>query len=182
MQVAKKYSAEGGIPNAERLLGICAESLQCDGAVVDATANEGIKIDFLTQQSRTPLMNAVLHRNFEIACALIQHGADVNAMWRPIYPDSPNEEHPDVNILFEHLTTNLDTALLPLRYLLEPLHSKKDMVPSFIVVPDKKTTALHLACQIGNLHIVDYLLEKFDTPDHIDFVDHAGFTALHFAA
>lgn len=182
MRRAKAYSADGRIPNAEKLLNLCTESFGCDGTVVDAIACQGIKMDFPTKQSRTPLMGAILNRNFEIASALIQHGADVNAMWKPIYLNSPPEEHPDVNILFEYIRTNLDTALAPLRYLLEPLHSKKDLIPSFIVVPSDSKTALHLACRYGNPLIVDYLLEKFDTPYHLDFIDNGGFTALHYAA
>ena len=176
MKRAKAYSTDGRIPNAERLLRFCTESFGCDGTVVDAIATEGIKMDFPTQQSWTPLMGAVLNRNFEIASTLVYYGADVDAIWKPIYPNSP-----DVNILFEYPTTNLDTALAPLRYLLEPLHSKKDAVPSFIVVPSKKITALHLACRYGNPLIVDYLLKKFDTPYHLNFIDDGGLIALHFA-
>ena len=181
MKRAQAYSADGRIPNAEKLLDLCTESFGCDGTVVDVIASEDIKMDFLTQQSRTPLMRAILNRNFEIASTLIQHGADVNAMWKPIDPNSPDKEHPGVNILFEYLTTNLDTALAPLRYLLEPLHSKKDLVPSFIVMPSKNKTALHLACRYGNPLIVGYILKKFNTPYHLDFIDNEGFTALHFA-
>jgi ankyrin repeat protein len=177
----RAYSADGRLPNAEKLLAVCTESFGCDGAVVDEIARDGMKMDFPTLQSRTPLTGAVLERNFEIASALIEHGADVNAMWEPIYPRSPDKEHPDVNILFEHLTSNLDTALAPLRYLLEPLHSKKDSLPSFIVIPAEKKTALHLACRYGNPLIVDYLLTKFGTPYHLDYVDVGGFTALHHA-
>ncbi|KAL8366636.1 hypothetical protein RB595_010478 [Gaeumannomyces hyphopodioides] len=179
MKRAKGYSADGHLPNAGELLELCAESPSCDGSVVDVIAGEGVKVDFPNQQARTPLMDAVLFRNFEIASALISHGADVNALWKP---DSPEEkEHPDANILCEHLITNLDTAIIPLRYLLEPLHSKKDSVPSFIVIPSWKTTALHLACEHGNPLIAGYLLQKFNTPYHLNFVDRKGHTALHNA-
>ncbi|UPK92023.1 hypothetical protein LCI18_002958 [Fusarium solani-melongenae] len=182
MKRAKTYSADGRIPNAEDLLELCTEGDACDGILVDVIASEGIRVDFPTQLSRTPLMGAILYRNFEIASALIRHGADVNAMWKPIYAIQADVEHPDVNILYEHLTSNSDTALAPLRYLLEPLHSQKDLVPSFIVIPSEKKTALHLACADGNPLIVGYLLSKFNTPYHLDFVDNQGLTALHFAA
>jgi ankyrin repeat protein len=174
-------SPDGRLPNAEKLLDICTESFGCDRAVVDAIAAEDIKMDFPTLQSRTPLTGAVLERNFEIASALIEHGADVNAMWKPIYPGAPDKEHPEVSILYEHLTSNLDMALAPLKFLLEPLHSKEDFIPSFIVVPGEKKTALHLACRSANPLIVDYLLEKFHTPYHLDYVDYGDFTALHYA-
>jgi ankyrin repeat protein len=49
------------------------------------------------------------------------------------------------------------------------------------VVPSKKKTALHLACEYGNPLIVGYLLKKFDTQYHLDFIDDGGFTALHLA-
>ncbi|KAM0429269.1 hypothetical protein ACHAPT_006483 [Fusarium lateritium] len=182
MKRAKAYSANSRIPNAEKLLDLYTESFGCDGTIVGAIASEGIRMDFPIRQSRTPLMGAILNRNFEIASALIHNGADVNALWKPIYSSQPDDEHPDVNILFEYLTTNLDTALAPLRYLLEPLHSKKDLVPSFIVIPSEKKTALHLACRFGNPLIVDYILNKFNRPYHLDFIDNQGFTALHFAA
>ncbi|WXC61796.1 hypothetical protein SNK03_007669 [Fusarium graminearum] len=103
-------------------------------------------------------------------------------MWTPIYPDSPNKRHPDVNILFEYLTTNLDTALAPLRYLLEPLHSRPDSVPSFIVVPSERMTALHIACKEGNPLIVEYLLSRFGTSYHLNFINEGGLTPLHFTA
>ncbi|KAL8399971.1 hypothetical protein RB594_000394 [Gaeumannomyces avenae] len=181
MKRAKEWSADGRLPNAEKLLELCAKSFGCDGSVVDTIASEVVSVDFPTHHAaRTPLMMAVSHRNFEIASALISHGADVNALWKPNYLNLPEEqEHPDANILCEFVASNLDTAIAPLRYLLEPLHSKKDSVPSFIVIPNLETTALHLACQYGNPLITGYLLQKFNTPYHLDFVDQGGLTALH---
>jgi ankyrin repeat protein len=181
MKCARGYSVDNRIPDAEKLLDLCTESFGCDGSVVDMIASEGINMDVPMQQSRTPLMGAILNRNFEIASALIQHGADIHAMWTPIYPDSPDKRHPDVNILFEYLTTNLDTALAPLRYLLEPLHSRPDSVPSFIVVPSERMTALHIACKEGNPLIVEYLLSRFSTSYHLNFINEGGLTSLHFA-
>lgn len=181
---AKAYSADGRLPNAEELLELCTMSFNCDGSVVDAIAGEGVKVDFPIEraQRRTPLMIAVMHRNFEIASALISHGADVNALWKPDYRDlSEGEEHPGVNILANYLANSLDTDIAPLRYLLEPLHSEKDSVPSFIVIPSWKITALHLACQHGSPLIAGYLLQKFNTPYHLDFVSRYGHTALHNA-
>lgn len=59
MKCAKAFAANGRIPNAEKLLDICTGSLGCDEAVVDAIADEGVKMDFPMQQSRTPLMGAI---------------------------------------------------------------------------------------------------------------------------
>ncbi|CAG1959550.1 unnamed protein product [Fusarium graminearum] len=175
MKRARAYSVDNRIPNAERLLDLCTESFGCDGSVVDMIASEGIDTDVPMQQSRTPLMGAMLNRNFEIASALIQHGANIHAMWTPIYPDSPNKRHPDVNILFEY-------SLGPSEVSTRTLHSRPDSVPSFIVVPSERMTALHIACKEGNPLIVEYLLSRFGTSYHLNFINEGGLTPLHFTA
>ncbi|KAH8654249.1 hypothetical protein BGZ61DRAFT_373816, partial [Ilyonectria robusta] len=92
----------------------------------------------------------------------------------------PNKEYPNINILFKYLINNLDIALVLLRYLLKLLYSKKNLILLFIIIPNKKITILYLTYQLENLLIVNYILKKFNTPYHLDFINNRGFIVLYF--
>lgn len=171
---SRAFSSSGHLRNPEQLLHQCCTSLNADTAVVEAILEDDISVDCVDELGRTALMVAVCNRNFEIATCLIHHGADLNAKWV--------SEKSEVNILFEYLVNNLDIALVPLKYLLEPLHPFSDRIPSLSVVPEQNATVLHFACRDGNPVIVAYLLSKINSKEILNQGDFNGWSPLHFAA
>lgn len=169
----RSCSETGRLREPVELLFQCCISLNADVSVVESILKDCEDIDHLDEVNGTPFMAAVRNRNFDIATCLLRHGADANKTWI--------QEGRVVNILYEYLVCNLDIDVIPLKYLLEPMHPFPEKVPSFIVEPGQQSTALRLACQDGNTAIVEYILSKFGTKDYIDFAEKSSFTALHFA-
>ncbi|KAJ4253866.1 hypothetical protein NW762_010263 [Fusarium torreyae] len=84
-------------------------------------------------------------------------------------------------MLYEYVVNNTDIDIVPLQYLLEPMHPFVDKTPPLSLGPDTKETVLHMACRDGNSVIVDYLLSKFSSKDLLDRAGEGGMTALHHA-
>jgi ankyrin repeat protein len=169
----RKYSSSSRLDDAEALLRGYCSSLSADVSVVESILKDCADIDCADEEGRTPLMKAVRERNFEIATYLLGRGADVNRTW--------THEGESVHILYEFVVNNTDIDIVPLKYLLEPMHPFLDKIPPFFNKPTQEDTILHQACKDGNPVIVDYLLSKFGNKYHLDRRDVGGFTALHHA-
>jgi ankyrin repeat protein len=169
----RKYSSSSRLDDAEALLRGYCSSLTADVSVVESILKDCADVDCADEEGRTPLMKAVRERNFEIATYLLDRGADVNRTW--------SHEGKPVHILYEFVVNNTDIDVVPLKYLLEPMHPFLDKIPPFFIGPTQEDTILHQACKDGNPVIVDYLLSKFGTKDHLDRRGAGGFTALHHA-
>jgi len=169
----RKHSSSSRLDNAEALLrGYCA-SLSADISVVESILKDCADVDCADEGGRTPLMKAVRERNFEIATYLLGRGADVNRTW--------THEGEPLHMLYEYVVNNTDIDVVPLRYLLEPMHPFLDKIPPILNGPTDEDTILHQACKDGNPVIVDYLLSKFSTQDHLNRHGAGGLTALHHA-
>lgn len=169
----REYSSSSRLDDAEALLhGYCA-SLNADITVVESILKDCSSVDCTDEKERTPLMNAVRDRNFEIATCLLERGADVNRSW------VHNGER--VYILYEYVVNNTDIDVISLKYFLEPMHPFSHKTPPLLIGPDSKDTVLHQACKDGNPVIVDYLLSKFGSNDQLNQPGEGGFTALHHA-
>ncbi|KAE8446530.1 hypothetical protein EG329_011862 [Mollisiaceae sp. DMI_Dod_QoI] len=169
----RKYSSSSRLDDAEALLRGYCSSLSADISVVESILKDCADIDCTDNEGRTPLMKAVRERNFEIATYLLDRGADVNRTW--------THEGEPVHILYEYVANNTDVDVVPLKYLLEPMHPFLNKIPPFFNSSTQEDTILHQACKDGNPVIVDYLLSKLGTKDHLDRRGVGGFTALHHA-
>ncbi|KAH0543149.1 hypothetical protein FGG08_002494 [Glutinoglossum americanum] len=171
-----KHAPLKALGRPEELLLSSAKSLNCDPSVIEKILEAGVDIDCRNAAGESPLILAVRSRNYELATFLLSRGADTKIR---CFADA--EDKVSVNILYKLITSNMDIELGPLMYLLEPLHPYADKSPDFLVISEQRETALHLACRIGNLAIVELLLKKFPNKDQIDFTNHRGWTALHSA-
>ncbi|VTO81492.1 unnamed protein product [Fusarium graminearum] len=161
------------LDDAETLLHSYCASLHADTTVLESILKDCSSIDCTDELGRTPLMNAVRERNFEIATYLLEHGADVNRTWV--------QNGHRVYMLYEYAINNTDIDVVPLKYLLEPMHPFSDKIPPLTLGPDHPDTVLHMACKDGNPVIVDYLLSKFGSNPFLDQPGEGGMTALHHA-
>ncbi|KAM0540335.1 hypothetical protein ACHAPJ_013617, partial [Fusarium lateritium] len=167
------YSPSSCIDGAETLLHSYCASLHADVSVLQSILEDCSDINCSDELGRTPLMTAVRERNFEIATYLLERGADVNRTWI--------QGGDRVYILYEYVVNNTDIDVVPLQYLLEPMHPLTDKTPPLSLGPDTKDTVLHMACRDGNPVIVDYLLSKFSSKDLLSQAGEGGMTALHHA-
>jgi ankyrin repeat protein len=171
---ARRNSSESRLRNAEELLFKCCSSLHADASVIQSILKDCNDIDHINDIGETAFAMAVRNQSFDIATHLLSQGANVNYLWE-------QEEEQQCNILFRYVACNIDIDVVPLKYLLEPMHGFDDKVPSFIVQPQTRSTALHVACVDGNPAITEYLIRKFGTPEHLNLEKNGGFTALHLA-
>ncbi|KAF9767615.1 hypothetical protein IL306_015197 [Fusarium sp. DS 682] len=169
----REYSSSSHLDDAEALLHSYCASLNADVSVVESILKDCSGVDCTNKEERTPLMNAVRDRNFEVATYLLGRGADVNRSWV--------QDGKRMHILYEYVVNNTDVDVVPLKYLLEPKHPFPHKMPPLLMGPDSKDTVLHQACKDGNPVIVDYLLSKFGSEDQLNRPAEGGFTALHHA-
>ncbi|CEI67966.1 hypothetical protein FVEN_g7761 [Fusarium venenatum] len=169
----RDLSPSSSFDNADTLLHSYCASLHADTTILESILKDCSNIDCTDDMGRTPLMNAVRERNFEIATYLLEHGADVNCTWV--------QNGHRVYMLYEYVVNNTDIDVIPLKYLLEPMHPFTDKIPLLALGPDHQETVLHLACKDGNPVIVDYLLSKLISKDLLDQRGEGGMTALHHA-
>ncbi|OBT53788.1 hypothetical protein VE04_06861 [Pseudogymnoascus sp. 24MN13] len=172
MDKIRAFSPTSRLEDADSLLHLYCTSLNADVSVLESILKDCSSIDCPDDLERTPLMNAVRDRNFEIATYLIEHGADVSRSWL--------HEGERMNILFEYVVNNTDVDVVPLKYLLEPMHPFSDRLPPLLVSPNGRDNVLHQACKDGNPVLVDYLLTKFTQRDQLNQPGEGGFTALHY--
>jgi len=165
-----KYAPLTEMSGADDLLFKSMVSLNCDASIVARILETGVDINVRNLSGETPLLKAVMARNYEVASFLLSQGASVK---------TPLSDGP--TFLFPFLTDR-DIDLGPLKYLLEPLHPLNDQIPDFIISPNTQTSALHVACERGSLAIVEYLLTKLVDVEQINLKERSkGWTALHFA-
>ncbi|KAM0489969.1 hypothetical protein ACHAP8_012032 [Fusarium lateritium] len=171
--IDKVRDSSPSLADADTLLHSYCTSLHADTTVLDSILKDCSGIDCTDEMGRTPLMNAIRERNFEIATYLLEHGADVNRTWV--------QNGHRVYMLYEYVVNNTDIDVIPLKYLLEPMHPSTDKIPPLALGPDHQETVLHIACKDGNPVIVDYLLYKFSSKDLLNQRGEGGMTALHHA-
>ncbi|RYP28167.1 hypothetical protein DL767_007315 [Monosporascus sp. MG133] len=169
----RRLSSTSRLDDAEDILSSYCSSLSADISVVESILKDCKEVDCVDEEGRTPLMKAVRERNFEIATYLLGRGADVGRAW--------THEGKLVYMLYEYVVNNTDIDVVPIKYLLEPMHPFKDKIPPLFNGPTHKDTILHQACKDGNPVIVEYLLSKFRSKEQLDQPGIGGFTALHHA-
>src|SRR5204863_1952077 len=105
----RSVSGARRLQNAGHLLHQCCTSLNADASVLENILKDCTDVDCRNEDGRTPLVEDVRNRNFEIATCLLSHGADINAFWV--------HKGQKVHILYEHLVNNVDLDIVPLKYL-----------------------------------------------------------------
>ena len=174
-----KYGSLKELSRPEELLLESAKSMSCDSSIMEKILETGVDINCRDKRGKSPLVLAVESRNYELATFLLSRGADINVHARCFLDGN---DKISTNVLFELIVSNRDIDLGPLKFLLEPLHPYIDKLPDFLVIPEQRRTAHHLACRAGNVVVVEFLLKKFPNKDQINFPDFNGWTALHYAA
>jgi len=87
---------------------------------------------------------AALNQNFDVARALLEHGADVDVTFLKVLHGMRGEETCAVTMLVEILAEHTMRTLESLRFLFRKLKGGPNERPSFIVDQNSKISILHV--------------------------------------
>jgi ankyrin repeat protein len=158
--------------------------------IANALIATGVPIESLDKRVRPPLAMAILNQNFDVARALIENNADVNAIY-PLQVNSLNgPESKSVSVLVEILSQHTNRTLESLRFLFGKREGGPTQRPAFYVDPTSKLTILHLLAgspnytQIGQItpKILNLCLETYSDHALINYKHPLLGTALYHAA
>ncbi|KAL1792232.1 hypothetical protein ACET3X_009983 [Alternaria dauci] len=175
------------------LLHICASRARQSRpgrSIADALIAAGVPVESTDKRVRPPLAMAVLNQNFDVAQALVENNADVNAIY-PLQVQSLNgPETRYVSVLVEVLSQHTNRTLESLSFLFGKREGGLAQRPAFYVDLTSKLTILHLLAgspnytQIGQItpKILNLCLEMYSDDELINFKHPLLGTALYHAA
>lgn len=158
--------------------------------IADALIASGIPVESADAQSRSPLATAILNQNFDVAQALIENGANVNAIY-PIEFNSPNgSEKKEVRVLFEVLSQHTMRTLASLEFLFGRGDRGPNQRPAFHIDLTNKLSILHVLAgspqftQIAQItpKILNLCVDTYAESELINYKHPLLGTPLYYAA
>lgn len=158
--------------------------------IADALIRAGLSVESVDRRSRPPLAMAILYQNFDVAEALLENGADVDA----IYPLPANAltgtETKAVGVLVEVLSQHTMRTLESLKFLLGKRDFGPSRRPAFHIDSTNKLSILHLLAgspqftQIAQItpKILKLCLETYPESEVVNYRHPFLGTALYYAA
>ncbi|CAN9196056.1 unnamed protein product [Alternaria alternata] len=175
------------------LLHICASRPRQSRSgryIADALIRAGVPIESMDRRVKPPLALAVLNQNFDVAQALVDNNADVDAVY-PLQVYALNgPETKSISVLVEILSQHTNRTLESLRFLFGKRDGGPAQRPAFYVDLTSKLTILHLLAgspnytQIGQItpKILNLCLEMYSDDELINCRHPLLGTALYHAA
>lgn len=159
-------------------------------AIADALIAARVPIESADRRSRPPLAMAIMNQNFDVAQALLENGANVDAIY-PLPSDTVNgTETIAVSLLVEVLSRHTMRTLESLKFLFGKKEGGPGQRPAFRIDPTNKFSILHLLAgspqftQIAQItpKILNLCLETYAEPELINYRHPLIGTALYYAA
>ena len=155
--------------------------------IADALIRANVPVESMDPQSRPPLAAAILNQNFDVAQALLENGADVDALYPLNSAVQPDTEQKNVSVLVELLSEHTMRTLGALNFLFS---RGKEHLPAFIVDPINSFSILHLLAgsnqftQIAQItpRILNLCLDTYSDPELVNHRHPLLGTALYHAA
>lgn len=175
------------------LLHICASrprQSRPGRAIADALIAAGVPLESADRQVKSPLAMAVLNQSFDVASALLENGANVNAMY-PLQMNILNGPEPKlVSVLVEVLSQHTMWTFESLKFLFGKRAGGPTKRPAFYVDHANKFSILHLLAgspnytQIAQItpKILNLCLEIYSDREFINYRHPLLGTALYYAA
>jgi len=158
-------------------------------SIADALIKAGVSVESIDKRTRPPLATAILHQNFDVAAALVENGADVDALY-PI-PGSLTDPVPrTISVLVEVLSTHTNRTLSSLRFLFGKHPGSPSRRPAFHIDAQDKLSILHLLAGSPNFtpiaqitpKILNLCLETYHEAELINYRHPLLGSALCYAA
>jgi len=197
-KILVRYKAEMTItrmtPTGEiSLLHICAsrpKHSRPGRAIADALIAAGVPIESVDPRSQTPLAMAIMNQNFDVAQALLEHGANVDATYPLPFNTLNGTETKRVGVLLEVLSQHTMRTLESVKFLFGKREGGPKQRPAFHIDPTNRFSILHLLAgspqftQIAQItpKILNLCLETYAEPDLINYRHPILGTALYYAA
>ncbi|CAN9165167.1 unnamed protein product [Alternaria alternata] len=158
--------------------------------IADALIRAGVPIESMDRRVKPPLALAVLNQNFDVAQALVENNADVDAIYPLQVYGMNGPETKSVSVLVEILSQHTNRTLESLRFLFGKRDGGPAQRPAFYVDLTSKLTILHLLAgspnytQIGQItpKILNLCLEMYSDDELINCGHPLLGTALYHAA
>ena len=175
------------------LLHICASrprQSRPGRTIADALIAAGVPVESTDARSRPPLATAIVHHNFDVAAALLEAGANIDATY-PIRVTGPSgPETKEVTVLVEILSQHTMHTLESLKFLFDAYKDGLAPRPAFIVDSKADPSILHLlAGSLQYTHIaqitpkiLNLCLETYSESDLINYKHSIFGTPLYYAA
>lgn len=159
-------------------------------AIADALITAGVPIKSVDKRVKPPFAMAVLNQNFDVAQALIERNANIDAVYPLQLSSFKGPEAKTVSVLFEILSQHTTQPLETLQFIFGKRKDGPAQRPAFFVDVTSKLTVLHLLAgspnytQIGQItpKILNLCLETYSDIDLVDFRHPSLGTALHHAS
>jgi ankyrin repeat protein len=158
--------------------------------IADALIAAGAPLESVDLRSKSPLAMAILSQNFEVAAALVDHGANVNALYPLQIPGLNGPETKQTTILMDVLSQHTMRTLESLRFLFGIHNGGQRKRPDFHIDPANKLSILHLLAGSPNFthiaqitpKILQLCVETYSEPAFINYRHPLLGSALCYAA
>ncbi|KAF1949765.1 ankyrin [Byssothecium circinans] len=192
------YKATANITQMTRtgnisLLHICASrprQSRPGSSIAEALLEVGVAVESKDPRSKPPIALAILHQNFDVASALVKHGANVDATYPLTTPGLSGPEIKTATVLVEILSQHTMQTLESLNFLFGRRGGGPKQRPSFYVDPVNRLSILHQLAgsphftQIAQItpKILNLCLETYAETALINYKHPILGTALYHAA
>ncbi|RMZ78785.1 hypothetical protein DV738_g3617, partial [Chaetothyriales sp. CBS 135597] len=175
------------------MLHVCASRPQQSRpgrAIADALIAAGLPVESTDRRSRPPFALAVMNQNFDVAQALLDNGANIDAIY-PLPTKTMNgTETKTVGVLVEVLSQHTMRTVGSLRFLFGRTEGGPSQRPAFQIDSTNKLSILHLLAgsphftQIAQItpKILTLCLETYFEPELINYRHPFLGTVLYYAA
>lgn len=173
------------------LLHICAARpryVRPGRVIADVLIAADVPVESVDPRSRPPLATAILNHNFDVAQALLDHGANMDAQYQLPASADLEQDPKTASVLVEVLSEHTMRTLGALEFLFKEVDSTKR--PDFLVHPVNKISLFHLLAesphftQIAQItpRILNLCLDTYSSPEQINYRHPLLGTPLYHAA
>ena len=158
--------------------------------IADALIAAGVPVESADTRVKPPLALAILHQNFDVAAALVENGANVDALYPIDTIQSPNLTSTNATVLVEVLSEHTMRTIESLKFLFGQCEGSPAQRPAFHVDSSRRFSILHLLAgspvftQIAQItpKILKLCLEAYKDADLVNYRHPILGTALSYAA
>ncbi|KAK7182812.1 hypothetical protein PSPO01_11151 [Paraphaeosphaeria sporulosa] len=158
--------------------------------IADALISAGVPLESVDPRSKSPLAMAILNQNFDVAAALVENGANVDALYPLQVSGLHGLETKHTTVLVEVLSQHTMRTIKSLKFLFGKSTGGPKQRPSFHIDPANKFSILHLLSGSPNYthiaqitpKILSLCLETYNEPEFINYRHPLLGSALCYAA
>lgn len=158
--------------------------------IADALIAAGVPLESVDSRSKSPLAMAILSQNFDVAAALVENGANIDALYPLQAPGLNGLEKKHTTVLVEVLSQHTMRTIESLKFLFGKRDGSPKVRPAFHIDPANKFSILHLLAGSPNFthiaqitpKILGLCLETYNQPEFINYRHPLLGSALCYAA